>query len=192
MVVSSKTRKVLWIALAGLLVAGCAGMDPEDFAGTGPELRLEDYFAGRSVAYGIFEDRFGTLRREFKVVIDGRMDGDTLVLDEDFFYADGERDRRVWRIRRTGQNTYEGRADDIVGVARGTAYGKALNWRYKMDLAVGEDTWRVGFDDWMFLQADGVLINRAQVTRWGIEIGSVTITFFRPETATVIAGTETP
>jgi len=39
--------------------------------------------------------------------------------------------------------------------------------------------WKVRFDDWMFLQSDGVLINRAYVYRWGIQIGSVTIVFKR-------------
>jgi hypothetical protein len=32
----------------------------------------------------------------------------------------------------------------------------------------------------MFLQADGVLINRAAVRKWGFVIGEVTIVFQRP------------
>nr|WP_245987083.1 DUF3833 domain-containing protein [Azospirillum thermophilum] len=155
-------------------------MDPKDFAGRRPELRIEEYFAGRTNAWGIFEDRFGTLRREFTVTIDGRWDGRELVLDEQFLYSDGETDRRVWRITRTGEHDYEGSAGDVIGTATGKAYGNALNWSYDMDLKVGDGTWRVRFDDWMFLQPGGVLINRANVYRWGVWIGTVTL-FFQPE-----------
>lgn len=159
---------------------GCAAMDPKDFAGRRPDLKIEEYFAGRTNAWGIFEDRFGTLRREFTVTIDGRWDGRELVLDERFLYSDGETDRRVWHITRTGEHGYEGQAGDVIGTATGSAYGNALNWRYDMDMKVGDGTWRVRFDDWMFLQPGGVLINRANVYRWGVWIGTVTL-FFQPE-----------
>lgn len=174
---------------AFLILAGCGGMEPEDFAGREPKLVLEDYFHGRTKAWGLFEDRFGTVRRQFIVDIDGTWDGETLTLDERFRYDDGERQRRVWQIVKTGDHGYKGKADDIIGVARGTAYGNALNWTYTMDLKVDETdegepvTWRVAFDDWMFLAEDGVLINRATITRFGIEIGRVTLFFQRVETA---------
>ncbi|MFP5514072.1 MAG: DUF3833 domain-containing protein [Alphaproteobacteria bacterium] len=155
-------------------------MRVEDFAGTGPELRIEQYFAGRTRAWGLFEDRFGTLRRSFTVVIDGRWDGRELTLDERFLYADGETDRRVWRIARTGEGRYEGSADDVIGKAVGRSAGNALNWTYEMALKVGGGRWRVRFDDWMWLQPGDALINRANVYRWGLWIGTVSL-FFLPE-----------
>lgn len=167
--------------VALLVVSGCSSMTPVDFKDTEPKLVIEDYFLGETQAWGLFEDRFGTIRRQFTVDIDGTWDGEELVLDERFRYSDGETERRVWRIRRTGEHSYEGSADDVVGVARGEAYGNALNWRYDMNLKVGDDTWRVHFDDWMFLQPSGVLLNRARVTKFGIEIGEVTLAFMKPE-----------
>ncbi len=65
------------------------------------------------------------------------------------------------------------------GVARGREAGNAFNFGYYLNMKVGDGRWRVRFDDWMFLQPDGVLINRAYVYRWGIQIGSVTIVFRR-------------
>ncbi|BBK41571.1 hypothetical protein STVA_15910 [Allostella vacuolata] len=157
-------------------------MKPEDFAGQEPRFVLEEYFQGQTRAWGIFQDRFGTVRRQFAVDVDGVWDGSQLTLTEDFRYADGERERRVWRITRTGAHGYEGVADDVEGVAVGTAYGPALNWAYTLRLKVGEDRWRVRFDDWMFLQPDGKLINRATVSKFGITIGEVLI-FFSKEPA---------
>ena len=36
------------------------------------DLRLEDFLRGRTLASGIFRDRFGKLRRQFQMEIDGR------------------------------------------------------------------------------------------------------------------------
>jgi len=167
------------LVLAAALVAGCGSMKAEDYAGTTPRLVLEEYFLGQVRAWGIFQDRSGKLRRQFTVDIDGRMEGDELVLTEDFVYADGERSQRIWRIHRIDEHRYEGRADDVEGVATGLAYGQALNWRYDLNLRVGEDTYRVHFDDWMFLHEDGVLVNRAAMSKLGIHLGDVTLFFQR-------------
>lgn len=163
-----------------ILTTGCTNMKTADFEDSTPALVLEEYFVGETRAWGLFEDRFGNLRRQFTVDISGTWDGEVLVLDERFEFSDGERDRRVWRITKTGHHGYEGRADDVVGVAQGEAYGNALNWRYAMDLKVGDGTMRVQFNDWMFLQPSGVLLNRARVSKFGIEIGEVTLAFMKP------------
>jgi hypothetical protein len=168
------------VGMTALALIGCQEMRLEDFSGREPRLDPYGYFDGRSRAWGIFEDRFGRLRREFTVDIVGRREGENgFVLEEDFLYADGETQRRVWRLRRTGPDTYEGTADDVIGVAQGRTNGNALNWRYVLALKVGESVWNVDFDDWMFLQRDGVMINRARVSKWGIAIGEVTLSFQR-------------
>lgn len=158
------------------LLTGCS-MKVSDFSETEPRFLLEEYFKGQTTAWGLFEDRFGKVRRQFVVDITGTLEGDTLVLDERFKYADGETDRRVWRIRKLDEHRYEGRADDIIGTAQGESRGNALNWSYDMDLKIGDSTLRVHFDDWMFLQPGGVLLNRATVSKWGLTIGEVTLAF---------------
>ncbi|OAN52387.1 hypothetical protein A6A04_01485 [Paramagnetospirillum marisnigri] len=155
-------------------------MKPADFAAAQPKLVLEEYFAGRTQAWGLFQDRFGTVKRQFTVEITGTWDGEQLVLDEQFLYNDGETDQRVWTIRKRADGGYEGRAADVVGVASGLSAGNALNWAYVMDLKVGDGTLRVAFDDWMFLQPGGAMINRARVSKWGIDVGEVTLFFMKP------------
>ena len=168
------------LAAAILILTGCSGMKAEDFEGATPPIDLFGYFEGKTMAWGIFEDRFGNLRRQFEVTIDGTVEGNVLTLDEKFLYRDGETDRRVWTITQNGAHSYEGLAGDVIGTAKGTAYGNALNWRYHMDLKVGDGTWRVAFDDWLFRQPGGVIINKATVSRWGFDIGTVTL-FFRKD-----------
>jgi len=158
-------------------------MRVEEFAGSEPRFRLEEYFDGRTRAWGLFQDRFGQVKRQFVVDIEGRVEDDTLILIEDFRYADGETEQRIWRIRRAGEHRYVGTAEGdapggVVGQATGAAYGNAFNWTYTYDLPVGGRTVRVTFDDWMFLQPGGVVINRASVTKLGFELGEAII-FFR-------------
>jgi hypothetical protein len=167
-------------------------MKPQDFANEQPHLILEEFFAGQTRAWGIFEDRFGDVRAQFVVDISGTWDGRELTLVEDFLYNDGRTDRRIWVIKRIDPHTYEGRAGDVIGSATGTVFGNALNWRYDMDLKVGARTIRVHFNDWMFLQPNNVMINRARVSKWGVTVGEVTLFFSKPVQAVNSAVIEQP
>ena len=166
------------IALSSLLLLNaCSNMTIEEFQDTGPDLALEEYFSGHTRAWGLFEDRLGNVRREFTVDIQGDWDGEILVLTEDFLYNDGEREQRVWELRKTGPDTYTGSTENAVGEATGRSAGNAFNWQYDFNLQVGDGIWKVHFDDWMFLQPNGVLLNKATVSRWGIKIGTVFLSF---------------
>ena len=168
------------LALLGL--TGCMAMTPDDFTNKTPKLVLEEYFEGKTRAWGLFEDRFGIVRRQFVVDINGAWDGTTLILDEDFLFDDGEKDFRQWRIKKLADGTYEGRADDVIGKAEGTASGNTLHWTYTLDLKrAGGSSIKVKLDDWMFLQPGGILLNRARMSKFGIELGQITISFQRLE-----------
>ncbi len=152
-------------------------MDPHDFKGTTPRFILEKYFDGDTKASGIFEDRFGNIKRQFVVDMSGVWDGNTLTLDEHFVYSDGETERRVWYIEKIDNNTYEGRANDVIGVAVGKSFGNSLNWQYTLALNTKLGKFNVDFDDWMFLQPSGVVLNRATLSKFGFNVGTVTLSF---------------
>jgi hypothetical protein len=173
------------VALGVMAAAGCATSSSDPVVHLPePQLRLETYFDGRTEAWGVFRDRAGNLRRQFTVTIDGDWDGQRLILDEHFLYADGLTERRVWTIRPVGADGYEGTAADVEGVAVGRVQGNTLVWNYELRLPVGGRTWTVDFDDRMYLQPDGVLINHATVRKFGIRVGEAVIVFRRqPEAA---------
>lgn len=180
--------------LSGLSVgvSACARNNITTLADRTPKLDLSTFFVGQTVALGIFEDRFGNLRRQFRVVLEGMVDGDVLTLDETFLYDDGEQDFRKWVIRRAGKGKdgealYEGSAEDITGVASGAISGNALNWEYDVVLSIDGRKVEVHFDDWIYQQHEDVAINRAYVSKFGIEIGSVTIVFLRGDAADAIS-----
>jgi hypothetical protein len=65
------------------------------------DLRLEDFFKGKTYAYGSFGAINGT-SRSFRVDLTGHVRGKVLTLREDFRYDDGERDTKTWVFTRTG------------------------------------------------------------------------------------------
>lgn len=172
--------KSLFLSL--LLIVGLAGCSSgpsiEDFEGSSPAFIPEEFLVGKTRVWGIFQDRFGTVRRQFVADVVGSVEGDVLTLDETFEYADGEKDTRLWKITRLGDGRYEGEANDVIGKAVGEANGQAFHLSYYVDIEVGEDsTWRVHFDDWLIRQPDGVVANRAIVTKYGVKIGELSAFF---------------
>jgi NOL1/NOP2/fmu family ribosome biogenesis protein len=37
--------------------------------------------------------------------------------------------------------------------------------------------WEVQFDDWMYLMDERVMLNKARMSKWGIYLGEVTLSF---------------
>lgn len=164
-------------------LAACAGKPSlEDASLSTRELELEEFFDGRLVAHGQFQDIFGTVRRQFVADIRGDWDGQRLRLVEDFTYEDGSTEQRVWTLKKTGEETWEGTAPGVIGVAKGVEKGDRFNWRYTIDLPVPAadgtaETVRVTFDDWMWLLSEDRLFNRAYMKRYGVDVGDVSIFF---------------
>ena len=189
---SSSTLRSRWrlgliaCALATpLWLAGCASAPtPADYAAERPVLDLRTYFNGKLTAHGIFTDRAGKVQRRFTVDMIGRWEGDKGVLEEDFVYSDGKKERRVWRLTKLpdaqGPGRYIGTADDVVGEARGQASGNALRWTYTLRLPVDGKVYEVQFDDWMYLIDDRVMLNKAVMSKFGIRLGEVTLSFTKP------------
>ena len=159
---------------------GCGGMKLEMFENSTPKFTLEEYFAGKTRAWGLVHNRSDKLVRQFVVDIQGDWKDGELVLTENFNYSDGAKDQRIWHIKKLDEHHYEGRAADVVGVAKGVQYGQALNWSYDLNLKVDNSTYRVHFNDWMYLQPDNVLANRALFSKFGVNLGEVML-FFRKE-----------
>ncbi|MET1079325.1 MAG: DUF3833 domain-containing protein [Pseudomonas sp.] len=170
----------LLAALLLALLGGCSGPAIEDYAEQQPRLELAEFFEGELQAWGMFQNRSGAVVKRFKVAMQGTWEGDTGVLDERFTYSDGSIERRVWTLKRQADGTWRGTADDVVGEAIGEVAGNTLHWRYQLNLKVDDAVYRVDFDDWMYLLDEGVMLNRARMSKWGIDLGQVTLTFSKP------------
>ena len=175
-----KFSSMLCIALA--LIA-CSSPTVKQYAAEKPTLDLSQYFDGTIDAYGIFTDRSGEVKKRFTVVmeaswkiVDGKKQG---ILDESFEYSDGTKQKRIWRLTEVSPGKYVGKADDVVGEAQGESAGNALNWTYTLALPVDGTVYNVQFDDWMYLITPKVMLNKAKMSKFGIDLGEVTLSFYK-------------
>ena len=171
--------KFLLVIAFTLGLTACASKGVEQYRAEQPALDLKTYLNGTLDAWGLFQGRGGEVQKRFHVVIDARWTGDTGVLDEHFSWSDGTTSRRVWTLTKQADGTFRGKADDVIGEAIGEVAGNALRWRYVLALPVDDKVYNVDFDDWMFLMDDKVMLNRSYMSKWGFDLGEVTLTFVK-------------
>lgn len=166
------------VFLIAFLLTGCSKPDMARYADNQPPLDLFRYFQGSTTGYGMVQDRGGEMIRQFVVDIKGDTSQENLlVLDEDFDWSDGEKSTRVWTIKKDEAGKLIGTAGDVEGEAVGEVSGNVLSWQYYLNIEVDGKTWKVKLDDWMYLQQDDVLINKTQMSKFGIHLGEITIVF---------------
>ena len=165
-------KSIILLVLA-IFVTSCSSQKIENFASFEPKLKLEDYFVGKTEGTGVFFDRFSNLKRSFVIEIEGKIEGDILVLKEHLKYDDGEIVNRNYKIKKYSENFYRAEADGLVGEAEIKSFGNALQWRYRLKQRIGKSDWTLSFDDWMYLQPTGIILNRAKVSKLGLDVGEV-------------------
>lgn len=158
-----------------MLLIGCAGQKIMDYKEMKPAFDMEAYFTGPIKAWGLVQDRSGQVVRRFDVDLIGTWENGVGVLDEDFRYYDGEVQKRIWTIEKVSEDLYKGTASDILDTATGEVSGSAMRWKYQMDLPVGDRTFRITFDDWLYQMNDGVLINRSYLKKFGFTVAELTL-----------------
>lgn len=182
----SRLKRLITISFISVLALGlvsCSGPSVQMYSKETPKLDLSAYFNGEIDAYGIFTNRSGEVVKRFKVLIkakweskDGKKVG---TLDEDFVYSDGTKQKRIWTLTEVAPGRYSGTASDVVGEAVGELAGNALNWRYTLALPVDGKIYNVQFNDWMYLMDDKVMLNKAEMSKFGIYLGEVTLAFYK-------------
>ncbi len=172
-----KLLKLIVVGATLALAAGCGTPKPKQYASEMPRLDVERYFNGTLDAHGMFQDRSGDVIKRFVVVMRASWQGDTGILDEDFVYADGTKQKRVWTLKKAGPGRFTATAPDVVGTAEGIVSGNALNWKYVLALPVDGKIINVAMDDWMFLIDDKVMLNRTAMSKYGFNLGNVTLSF---------------
>ena len=172
-----KINKLL-IFLFLMLGLGCTQSKVENLTFSNQPFDLFQYFQGKTKAWGIVVDRFGNFQKSFSVEMIGTLEKDKLILSEYFLYDTGESENREWIIEKTGTHKYRGVSDNIVGFAEGKELKNTLNFVYKSKIQIAGRNINVEFDDWFLRPDENTVINRAEITKFGIKLAEVSI-FFR-------------
>lgn len=150
-----------------------------------PLFELTSFFNGSTRAWGVFEDRFGRLKRRFTVEMQGRWEGQAFVIDERFVYDTGEIDNRTWHVTPLGAGRFKAMCSDCVGYAHGECDADSVRMSYRFRLKLNDRTIVVAFEDRLYRMADSTAINRTTMSKWGIKLGELSLFFqrFDPENA---------
>lgn len=140
---------------------------------------LTKFLEGRTRAWGVFEDRFGKLRRRLSVEMDGRWEGDHFVLDERFEYDTGETERRTWHVTPLGRGRFRATCPDCVGEAIGECDTDSIRMTYQFRLALEKREIVVAFSDRLYRIDETAAVNRATMSKWGIKLGELSLFFQR-------------
>ncbi|WP_420407906.1 DUF3833 family protein [Hoeflea sp.] len=181
-IVRSLTLFILALVLAAAALPGSTAQARDG----NRELALEDFFRGKTYAYGRFGAINGTTRK-FRVDLTGTVRGNVLTLREDFIYDDGERDTKTWIFTRTGPGRYTGTREDVIGETQVRVNGNVARFTYRVDLNPDGQPNIVRFHDKLTLRADGTLRNTALVTKFLLPVARVKVNFAKsPKAAKAI------
>ena len=177
----SLSKNLVTLVLACLVLTGCSNMKLKEVAVTEPKFDFAEYFSGHTKASGWFTNRFGQVKRHFCGDFFGSIIDGKFVLDEQLYYLDGIVEERVWTLT-MNDSGFVGEGDALVGQVIGEIEGNTLQLLYSMRVEVSKGkTWTLNFNDWMFLQPDGSLHNHTKVSKWGLNVGTVTTQYTQHE-----------
>jgi hypothetical protein len=63
----------------------------------------------------------------------------------------------------------------VVGTALGRGAGNAFNWSYKLRIETGDSEIDVHMDDWIYLIDERTVLNRTDMTFYGVHVGEVVL-----------------
>ena len=171
-----KAIKIFSISLLSLsLLLACSSIQVTEYSNNKPAMVIEEFFNGSLSAHGIVKSRSGKVTRYFSADIDASWNNGVGTLDERFKFDDGEAQRRVWTLKKDASGTYIGSANDVVGSSKLQVAGNSLFLKYVLRIPYEDSTLDLNIDDRMYLVTDRLLINESIMTKWGFEVGQITL-----------------
>lgn len=171
---SSRKPFLVCIFLVCCTLLSACSTTLKDYNETQPTIELDQFLNGPLKAWGMVENRSGKVTNRFVVDMTGRWENNIGTLEEYFTYDDGRKETRIWTITKDGR-FYKGTAADVIGQANGESKGFAFTWNYTLKLNTGKRTINVKLKDWIYQIDDQVVINTADIKKFGITVGKVTL-----------------
>ncbi len=169
---------VVLVALHRLFFAFPA-QSPRDYAGTLPGFDPRHHLAGEMLSEGVIYGPTGRVSARFTARMRGDWDNSGGRLAEDFHFASGEHQHRLWTITDAGGTRFTATAPDIEGQAVGELSGATLRMRYRLRLAKEAGGHLLSVTDWLYLAPNGVILNRSEMRKFGFKVAELVATIRR-------------
>ena len=149
---------------------------PQDYAGTGPQFDLKTHLSGEILSEGLIFGPNGKMTNSFVAKMVGTWNGDTGTLSEEFTYSNGKTQSRKWYLTLGPNNTFTATADDLMGEAQGVVSGSTVRLRYEIILPEDSGGHTLQATDWMYLTADGAIMNKSEMRKFGLKVAELVAT----------------
>ena len=182
-----------------LLLTACSSVDINQYKQNQPKLVLDQFFDGELTAHGILKNRSGDVIRYFNVTMTGSWDENGVgTLAEKFIFNDESIQFRTWTFtplnisnqattnHATAKETedfstvqYQATANDTLAPTLIDLSGNAFFMNYDLLINYQGDDIDVNINDKMYLINENVIINESIMTKYGIEVGYITLTIIK-------------
>lgn len=168
------------VILAALLVTGC-DRSPDPPAGSGPPFDPVTFFDGHTKSWGVVEDRSGAPSEWIVTDSHGEKQGpDHLTMQQHLTFQDGTTQERDWTLWRSGPAQFDATANDMIGIAKGTADGNIFHWQWVLARGPANGLLNVTMNQWMYRMADGSVMIRSTISKLDVILAEVTEQFTHP------------
>ncbi|MEP1443884.1 MAG: DUF3833 family protein [Hyphomicrobiales bacterium] len=156
-----------------------AGLAPKATANLQKKFTLEGFFAGKTIAKGTIFSKTVGAGRSFNMSTVGTWDGKVLTLVENYQYAAGDNEQRIWKFTKTGNGTYTATSKEILKKINVVIKGRVASFKYQKKLPrPGKSPVKVTFTEQWTLNKNGTLSSTAKLTKL-VRVGREAINFAR-------------
>lgn len=175
--------KFLFSLFIVIFLTACSSVDINQYKNNKPVLMLDEFFNGELTAHGILKNRSGEVTRYFNVTMTGSWDNNGIgTLAEKFIFDDESIQYRTWTFTPVDTDNgtqYQATANDTVAPTMINLSGNAFFMNYDLIINYKGDDMVVNIDDKMYLTNNDVMINESIMTKYGIEVGYITLTIIK-------------
>lgn len=175
----SRLTMKLTLLLSAFSLWSCSSVELQTYANVEPKIDVRTFFTGDLVAHGMVKNRSGEVIRHFKADLKATWENGVGTLDEDFVFNDGELQKRIWTLTPHPETGYIATANDVTGSGHLRTAGNALFMKYILQIPYDDSTIEVNVDDRMYLVQNDVLLNESILTKFGFEVGAVTLVILK-------------
>lgn len=151
----------------------------DDYA-DGPIFDIRERFNGPIACEGVIYGPTGRVTSRFVADFEASWDGNVGTMTETFHYDSGNTQKRVWTLTLGNDGGIKAEAPDVIGVGTGRQEGSAVSLNYRIKLADEAGGYVLDTRDWMYLMANGSIMNRSQFRKFGIKVAELVATM-RPK-----------